>query len=109
MFSMTTSRSPRPKLRVTCRMRAVWAPHRSHRVTAFLDPSCDDDDLPGGTDLDDAAGRLAVEGLAFDDVRSTAEEWRSQIRSVCRPELGRTCPDRCVSTIAGRLSMPSRG
>src|SRR3989442_207021 len=68
MFSITTRRSPRPKLRVTRRTRAVSAPHMSHRLIARLDPSRDDDDLSGWTDLDDAVGRGGVERFAFDDV-----------------------------------------
>jgi hypothetical protein len=67
MFSITKSRSPRPKLRVTWRSCAASAPHRSHRII-FFNPSRDDDDRPGRTDLDDRARRLAVERLAADDV-----------------------------------------
>ncbi len=70
MFSITRSRAPRPKLRVTCRISAPSSPHMSHRLVALLDPRRDDDNLRGGTDLDDAAGRLAVEHLTFDDVLS---------------------------------------
>ena len=43
-----------------------------HRLGALLDPRRDEDDLPRGSDLDNAAGRLALERLASDDVFSFA-------------------------------------
>jgi len=43
-----------------------------HRLGTLLDPRSDEDDFPGGPDLDDAAGRLGRARLASDDVLSFA-------------------------------------
>ena len=68
MFSTTMRRSPLPKLRVTYWTRIPSSPHIPHRLGALLDPGSDEDDFPRGSDLDDAAGRLARDRFASDDV-----------------------------------------
>src|SRR5262245_10703227 len=68
MPSISSSFSPRPKLRLPRRSLTPGRPHTRQRSSPLLGPDRDEDDVACGADRDDAARRLSTDGLAPEDV-----------------------------------------
>ena len=77
---MTRRCSPLPKLRVTYLTRVPSRPHSPHRRGTLFDPGSDEDGVPRGADLDDAARRLARKRLASDEGKGRTNSFSSQTK-----------------------------